>query len=78
MLFSRADLEGAALAVTGTSPLYVFPNVFAAPPSEAQVLGAMCLIFWTLTIIVVFKYVCLVLHANDRGEGAPLPSRHTC
>ena len=65
--------EGAVLAVTGTSPLYVFPNTFAAQPSEQQVLGAMSLIFWTLTIIVVFKYVCLVLHANDRGEGVPIP-----
>lgn len=56
----------------GTSPLYVFPNVFSAEPSQEQVLGAMSLIFWTLTIVVVLKYVCLVLHANDRGEGAPL------
>ena len=56
----------------GTSPLYVFPNVFSAEPSREQVLGAMSLVFWTLTIVVVLKYVCLVLHAHDRGEGVLL------
>lgn len=53
----------------GTSPLYVYPNVFSSTPSPDDVLGTMSLIFWTLTIIVVLKYVSLVLHANDNGEG---------
>ncbi len=53
----------------GTSPLYVYPNVFSSTPAPDDVLGTMSLIFWTLTIVVIFKYVSLVLHANDNGEG---------
>lgn len=53
----------------GTSPLYVFPNIFRAEPSRDDVLGAMSLIFWILTIVVILKYVTIVLHANDNGEG---------
>ena len=53
----------------GTSPLYVFPNIFRSEPSRADVLGAMSLIFWILTIVVILKYVTVVLHANDNGEG---------
>ena len=63
----RADQERSVHA--GTSPLYVFPNIFSSEPSEEQVLGAMSLVFWTLTVVVIGKYLCLVLHANDCGEG---------
>ena len=53
----------------GTSPLYVFPNIFRSEPSRDNVLGAMSLIFWILTVVVIIKYVTIVLHANDNGEG---------
>ncbi|BDA48595.1 Potassium transporter 23 [Coccomyxa sp. Obi] len=56
----------------GTSPLYVYPNIFSSTPAPADVLGTMSLIFWTLTIVVIFKYVSLVLHANDKGEDGVL------
>lgn len=56
-------------AHAGTSPLYVFPNIFASEPSRDDVLGAMSLIFWILSIVVLVKYVIIVLHANDNGEG---------
>lgn len=29
----------------------------------------MSLIFWILSIVVLVKYVTIVLHANDNGEG---------
>ena len=58
----------------GTSPLYVFPNIFASEPSKDDVLGAMSLIFWFLSIVVLIKYVAIVLHANDNGEG----KSHAC
>ena len=61
----RSDLHNCA----GTSPLYVFPNIFRSEPSRDNVLGAMSLIFWILTIVVILKYVTIVLHANDNGEG---------
>jgi KUP system potassium uptake protein len=57
----------------GTSPLYTVKEVFSKEHgvalNAANVLGAVSLIFWGLTIIVSLKYVTLVLRANNRGEG---------
>ncbi|PNW83786.1 hypothetical protein CHLRE_04g217350v5 [Chlamydomonas reinhardtii] len=54
----------------GTSPLYVYSTIFASSePSQADILGAISLIFWTLTLIVLVKYVGVVLLADDEGEG---------
>ena len=36
-------------------------------------MGAMSIIFWTLTLLALVKYVLIVLWANDNGEG-DLPS----
>lgn len=64
--------QGEETSCAGTSPLYVFPNIFATEPSKDDVLGAMSLIFWILSIVVLLKYVAIVLHANDNGEGESL------
>lgn len=57
----------------GTSPLYTMKEVFSPMHGIAlnrtNLLGAVSLIFWSLTIIVSLKYVTLVLRANNRGEG---------
>ncbi|RJG07940.1 potassium transporter Kup [Noviherbaspirillum cavernae] len=57
----------------GTSPLYTMKEIFSKSHglalTTANVLGAVSLIFWGLTIIVSLKYVTLVLRANNRGEG---------
>ncbi|KAK9803431.1 hypothetical protein WJX72_012393 [[Myrmecia] bisecta] len=54
----------------GTSPLYVFSSIFNDhAPSSFNVYGAMSLIFWTMTVVVLFKYVFIVLCADDHGEG---------
>ncbi|GAQ83496.1 Potassium transporter family protein [Klebsormidium nitens] len=53
----------------GTSCLYVYSNTFHSPPSHQDLLGAACIIFWTLTSIALVKYVMIVLHADDDGEG---------
>lgn len=37
---------------------------------QDDILGAVSLIFWTLTLIVLVKYVGLALMADDDGEGA--------
>lgn len=37
--------------------------------TEDDLLGTFSLIFWTLTLLVLVKYVFIVLHANDHGEG---------
>lgn len=62
----------------GTSIIYVFSQIFATvgdlsdeePDAlEDSVLGAESLIFWSLTLIALVKYVGVVLRANDTGEG---------
>lgn len=55
----------------GTSPLYVFSDVFSKVPikSEIDVLGALSLVMYTIAIVPFAKYVFIVLKANDNGEG---------
>ncbi|XP_072977673.1 potassium transporter 23 [Typha angustifolia] len=55
----------------GTSPLYVFSDVFSKVPikSEVDVLGALSLVMYTIAVIPFAKYVFVVLKANDNGEG---------
>lgn len=53
----------------GTSPLYVFSSITLSNPGEEDILGIMSLIFWTLTAMSLIKYVMIVLHADDHGEG---------
>lgn len=60
----------------GTSPLYAFREALratgAATPTEAEVLGLLSLLIWTLTLIVTVKYVFVLLRADNRGEGGIL------
>ncbi|PKA58344.1 Potassium transporter 26 [Apostasia shenzhenica] len=53
----------------GTSPLYVFSSISLSEPGEKDILGILSLIFWTLTLMGLIKYVFIVLHADDHGEG---------
>ena len=57
----------------GTSPLYAVKETFnpehGIPLNEANILGGLSAIFWTLMIVVSLKYVVLVLRADNRGEG---------
>ena len=56
----------------GTSPLYALKEVFHGghvATSDANILGVLSLIFWTMTIIVSVKYVVLILRADNNGEG---------
>ncbi|KAL5987549.1 hypothetical protein ACLOJK_035297 [Asimina triloba] len=55
----------------GTSPLYVFADVFSKVPieSEVDVLGALSLVMYTIALLPLAKYVFIVLKANDNGEG---------
>jgi len=57
----------------GTSPLYVFDSIFSSAPESEDVLGAMCLVFYTLTLMVLWKYVTFILRADFRGEGGTFP-----
>lgn len=55
----------------GTSPLYVMKAVTGTtkPIIENEILGALSLVFWTLTLQTTIKYVILILRADNRGEG---------
>lgn len=55
----------------GTSPLYVMQAVIGKKTAidDEVVLGALSCIFWTLTLQTTFKYVILILRADNRGEG---------
>ncbi|KAJ7969361.1 Potassium transporter [Quillaja saponaria] len=54
----------------GTSPLYVFYNTFPHGIDDPEdVIGALSLIIYSLTLIPLIKYVFIVLRANDNGQG---------
>lgn len=57
-----------------TSPIYVFTNTFSGrlrlhESDDNIILGVLSLIFWTLTLIPLCKYIIFVLGADDNGEG---------
>ncbi len=60
----------------GTSPLYTMKAIFepatGVPLDAAHLLGACSAVFWALMLIVTFKYVILILRADNRGEGGAL------
>lgn len=65
----------------GTSPLYVYSTIFdSSQPSQEDVLCATSLIFWSITLVVMVKYVFIVLQADDNGEGmcGDLSTPHEC
>jgi KUP system potassium uptake protein len=57
----------------GTSPLYTMRVAFGEfsglRPTEANVLGVLSLIFWSLFVVVTLKYLVVILRADNRGEG---------
>lgn len=56
-----------------TSPLYVYKTTFSGKLSlhedDEEIYGVLSFIFWTFTIIALFKYIFIVLSADDNGEG---------
>lgn len=56
-----------------TSPLYVYKTSFSGKLSlkedDEEILGVLSFIFWTFTVIALFKYVFIVMSAHDNGEG---------
>lgn len=54
----------------GTSPLYVLKAIAGTEVVDEEIiLGALSCVFWTLTLQTTFKYVVLILRADNRGEG---------
>jgi KUP system potassium uptake protein len=57
----------------GTSPLYAFRECLNhVGPSPAHVLGIISLVFWSLLLVVVVKYLTFILRADNEGEGGVL------
>ncbi|KAF1300559.1 MULTISPECIES: KUP/HAK/KT family potassium transporter [Enterococcus] len=58
----------------GTSPLYVMKAIVEENGGLKSInpdfiLGAVSLIFWTLTLLTTIKYVLIALNADNHGEG---------
>lgn len=68
-LFLAYKTLGVVFGGLVTSPLYVYPSMNLSSPTEADYLGIYSIMFWTLTLIGVVKYVCIALNADDHGEG---------
>lgn len=64
---------GVVFGDIGTSPLYAVREVFHHShhigPDEANVMGMLSLVFWSLFIVVSLKYVVFIMRADNRGEG---------
>ena len=77
---STSKLALGALGVVfgdiGTSPLYALKESFVGhhplAVDQPHVFGVLSLIFWTMTLIVTVKYVCIILRADNDGEGGGL------
>ncbi len=75
-----AGLTFGALGVVygdiGTSPLYALRECFAPEhglaPTPENVIGVLSLILWSLMFVVTYKYVTVMLKADNRGEGGIL------
>ncbi|MBV5324260.1 MAG: KUP/HAK/KT family potassium transporter [Rhodospirillaceae bacterium] len=67
---------GVVFGDIGTSPLYTFREAFHGAgevmANPDHVFGILSLIFWTITIIVSFKYALLILRADNQGQGGLL------
>lgn len=60
----------------GTSPLYALKETFAGhhplPIVEANILGVLSIMFWTIMVLVSLKYVTIIMRADNHGEGGSL------
>jgi len=72
----RAGLLIAAIGIVfgdiATSPLYAMQEAFGVhgvPPTAANVLGVLSLVFWSLIGVVSLKYVFFIMRADNKGEG---------
>ena len=68
---------GVVFGDIGTSPLYTLgmpagqPAVTGAVPA-VKVLGILSLIFWSLIVVISFKYLIVIMRADNHGEGGIL------
>lgn len=67
---------GVVFGDIGTSPLYAFKESLAGEHDlvvdEANVLGVLSLMFWSLIVVISIKYLLIVMRADNHGEGGIL------
>ncbi len=67
---------GVVFGDIGTSPLYALKETFAGhhplPVIEANILGVLSVMFWTIMLLVTLKYVVIIMRADNHGEGGSL------
>ncbi|KZV36449.1 potassium transporter 26-like [Dorcoceras hygrometricum] len=68
-IFLAYQSLGIVFGDLGTSPVNVYSATNLTNLSEDDLLATLSLIIWTLTIVVLIKYVFIVLQADDHGEG---------
>jgi len=57
----------------GTSPIYTLTVIFAlTPPTPANIMGILSLVFWTITILVSAEYAWLAMSLGRKGEGGTI------
>ena len=67
---------GVVFGDIGTSPLYAFRETFTGhhplTVDPFHIMAVISLIFWSMMIVVTFKYVAIIMRADNRGEGGSL------
>ena len=67
---------GVVFGDIGTSPIYAFRETFAGhhpiTPDPMHINGVLSLVFWSMMIVVTFKYVFTIMKADNKGEGGSL------
>jgi KUP system potassium uptake protein len=67
---------GVVFGDIGTSPIYAFRETFAGHhpinPDPLHIKGVLSLVFWSMMIVVTFKYVMTIMKADNKGEGGSL------
>ncbi len=67
---------GVVFGDIGTSPLYAFRETFAGHHSidadRLHIYGVLSLVFWSMMLVVTFKYVLTIMKADNKGEGGSL------
>jgi KUP system potassium uptake protein len=69
--FMRCIIEsmGFAFGPLAISPLFTFNGIMESTPTEAEILGALCLCIYTLIFIATFQYVIIHLSKSNNREG---------
>jgi KUP system potassium uptake protein len=63
----------------GTSPIYAFRETFASHHNvrginvdPVHIHGVLSLVFWSMMMVVTFKYAMIIMRADNKGEGGSL------